>query len=85
MADLDLQAVHDEMVAVAYEAGRMMLAADPARLDTHTKLNCALRNPTPPPPPPPPHPPPPPRPPPPPPPPFPHISLLFTSRPASTS
>ncbi|QUC16693.1 uncharacterized protein UV8b_00934 [Ustilaginoidea virens] len=39
MADLDLQAVHDEMVAVAYEAGRMMLAADPARLDTHTKLN----------------------------------------------
>jgi hypothetical protein len=40
MADLDLQAVHDEMVAIAYEAGRMILAANPADLDTGTKLNC---------------------------------------------
>ncbi|GAB0133781.1 hypothetical protein EsDP_00002177 [Epichloe bromicola] len=39
MASLDLQAVHDEMVAVAYEAGRMILAANPADLDTGTKLN----------------------------------------------
>ncbi|KZZ91170.1 myo-inositol-1-monophosphatase [Moelleriella libera RCEF 2490] len=39
MADLNLQAVHDEMVAVAYEAGRMILAANPADLDTGTKLN----------------------------------------------
>ncbi|KAG6041682.1 hypothetical protein E4U41_002956, partial [Claviceps citrina] len=36
---LDLQAVHDEMVSVAYEAGRMILAANPADLDTGTKLN----------------------------------------------
>lgn len=40
MADLDLQAVHDVMVAVAYEAGHMILAANPADIDTGTKLNC---------------------------------------------
>jgi hypothetical protein len=40
MADLDLQAVHDELVSVAYEAGAMILAANPAELDTDTKLNC---------------------------------------------
>ena len=40
MADLDLQAVHDELVSVAYEAGSMILAANPAELDTDTKLNC---------------------------------------------
>ncbi|KAG5955341.1 hypothetical protein E4U57_003549 [Claviceps arundinis] len=39
MMDLDLEAVRDEMVAVAYEAGRMILAANPADLDTGTKLN----------------------------------------------
>ncbi|KAM5348461.1 hypothetical protein ACJ41O_008285 [Fusarium nematophilum] len=39
MADLDLRAVHDEMVSVAYEAGAMILAANPAELDTDTKLN----------------------------------------------
>lgn len=40
MADLDLQAIHDEMIAVAYDAGAMMLAANPADIDTGTKLNC---------------------------------------------
>lgn len=40
MTNLDLEAVRDEMVAVAYEAGRMILAANPADLDTGTKLNC---------------------------------------------
>ena len=40
MTELDLRAVHDEMVAVAYEAGKMILAANPADLDTGTKLNC---------------------------------------------
>lgn len=40
MADLDLKAVHDEMAAVAYEAGVMILAANPADIDTDTKLNC---------------------------------------------
>ncbi|CCE31459.1 hypothetical protein E4U09_004694 [Claviceps aff. purpurea] len=39
MTNLDLEAVRDEMVAVAYEAGRMILAANPADLDTGTKLN----------------------------------------------
>ncbi|UPL01829.1 hypothetical protein LCI18_012763 [Fusarium solani-melongenae] len=39
MADLDLKAVHDELVSVAYEAGAMILAANPAELDTDTKLN----------------------------------------------
>ncbi|POR33648.1 Inositol monophosphatase 1 [Tolypocladium paradoxum] len=39
MADLDLQAVHDEMVSLAYEAGLMILAANPADIDTGTKLN----------------------------------------------
>jgi myo-inositol-1(or 4)-monophosphatase len=39
MADIDLQAVRDEMIATAYEAGKMMLAANPADLATDTKLN----------------------------------------------
>ncbi|KOS21630.1 Inositol monophosphatase 2 [Escovopsis weberi] len=39
MADVDLQAVHDEMVSVAYEAGRMILAANLAEIDTGTKVN----------------------------------------------
>ncbi|KAH7022521.1 hypothetical protein EDB80DRAFT_745007 [Ilyonectria destructans] len=39
MAEIDLQAVHDEMVAVAYQAGVMILAANPADIDTDTKLN----------------------------------------------
>lgn len=40
MEDLDLQAIHDEMVSVAYEAGKMMLAANPQDLNQDTKLNC---------------------------------------------
>jgi myo-inositol-1(or 4)-monophosphatase len=40
MADLDLEAVRDVMVSVAYEAGAMMLAANPADIDQGTKLNC---------------------------------------------
>ncbi|PTD11212.1 Inositol monophosphatase 2 [Fusarium culmorum] len=39
MTDLNLQAVRDELVSVAYEAGAMILAANPAELDTDTKLN----------------------------------------------
>jgi hypothetical protein len=42
MSDLNLQAVHDELISVAYEAGAMILAANPAELDTDTKLNCML-------------------------------------------
>jgi myo-inositol-1(or 4)-monophosphatase len=40
MADVNLQAVHDELVLVAYEAGRMILSANPADIGTGTKLNC---------------------------------------------
>lgn len=42
MSDLDFQAVHDEMVQVAYEAGKMILAANPQDIGTDTKLNCTL-------------------------------------------
>ena len=41
MADINLQAIHDEMVLVAYEAGRTILSANPADIGTGTKLNCA--------------------------------------------
>lgn len=40
MADLNLQEIHDTMIAVAHEAGRMILAANTADIDTGTKLNC---------------------------------------------
>jgi myo-inositol-1(or 4)-monophosphatase len=40
MADLNLQAIHDEMVLVAYEAGRTIMSANPADIGTGTKLNC---------------------------------------------
>lgn len=43
MADINLQAIHDEMVLVAYEAGRTILSANPADIGTGTKLNCASR------------------------------------------
>ncbi|KAK4125543.1 inositol monophosphatase [Parathielavia appendiculata] len=39
MADIDLQAVHDTLVSVAFEAGRMILAANPSSISTDTKLN----------------------------------------------
>lgn len=40
MAELDLQAIHDEMVSVAYEAGKMIMAANPQDIGSDTKLNC---------------------------------------------
>lgn len=42
MADIDLQAIHDVMVSVAYEAGGMMLGANTQDIDTGTKLNCEM-------------------------------------------
>ena len=39
MAEIDLQAVHDTLVSVAFEAGRMILAANPNKISTDTKLN----------------------------------------------
>ena len=40
MADLNLQEIHDTMIAVAYEAGRMIMEANPTDISTGTKLNC---------------------------------------------
>ncbi|KAK4134755.1 inositol monophosphatase [Trichocladium antarcticum] len=37
MADVDLQAVHDTLVSIAFEAGRMILAANPTSIST--KMN----------------------------------------------
>lgn len=42
MADIDLQDVHDTLVAIAYEAGQMILNANPSDIDQGTKLNCKL-------------------------------------------
>lgn len=41
MADLDLQVIHDELVSIAYDAGAVILAANPASIDLDSKLNCA--------------------------------------------
>lgn len=39
MADVDLQQVHDTLVSVAFEAGRMILAANPSSIPPDTKMN----------------------------------------------
>lgn len=39
-ADLDLQDIHDTLVSIAYDAGRMILTANPSDIDQGTKLNC---------------------------------------------
>ncbi|CAK7215822.1 hypothetical protein SCUCBS95973_002608 [Sporothrix curviconia] len=39
MPDIDLQAVHDTLVSIAFEAGRMILAADPNDIPQGTKKN----------------------------------------------
>jgi myo-inositol-1(or 4)-monophosphatase len=36
---IDFQAVHDTLVAVAFEAGRMIMAANPNAISTDTKMN----------------------------------------------
>lgn len=41
MADLDLQEIHDTLLDIAGEAGKMILAANPSSIDQGTKLNCA--------------------------------------------
>lgn len=40
MADINLQKIHDDLVAIAYEAGSMIMAANPNSISTGTKLNC---------------------------------------------
>jgi myo-inositol-1(or 4)-monophosphatase len=47
MADLNLQEIHDLLVDVAHEAGRMMLAATPSYLSSGTKKNCSFLSPPP--------------------------------------
>lgn len=42
MAALNLQEIHDLLVDVAHEAGRMMLAATPSYLSSGTKKNCTF-------------------------------------------
>ncbi|KAI1874866.1 uncharacterized protein JN550_002295 [Neoarthrinium moseri] len=39
MADLNLQEIHDALVSIAHEAGRMILSANPTDIDQGTKLN----------------------------------------------
>ncbi|KAI0387697.1 inositol monophosphatase [Hypomontagnella monticulosa] len=41
MTDLNLQEIHDKLVSVAHEAGRMILSANPTDIATGTKLNSA--------------------------------------------
>ncbi|TVY88028.1 Inositol monophosphatase [Lachnellula willkommii] len=41
MADINLQEIHDLLISVAHEAGRMMLTATPSHLDSGTKKNSA--------------------------------------------
>lgn len=45
MADLDLQEIHDTLVDIAGEAGKMIMAANPSSIDQGTKLNCAFQTP----------------------------------------
>ncbi len=40
MTDINLHEVHDLLIDVAHEAGRMMLAATPSYLSSGTKKNC---------------------------------------------
>ncbi|KAI0158474.1 inositol monophosphatase [Pestalotiopsis sp. NC0098] len=40
-ADLDLQDIHDTLVSIAFDAGRMILTANPSDIDQGTKLNSA--------------------------------------------
>ncbi|KAK5660489.1 hypothetical protein OQA88_13037 [Cercophora sp. LCS_1] len=41
MADINLVEIHDALVALAFEAGRMILAADPSSISTGSKMNSA--------------------------------------------
>ena len=43
MATIDLQVVHDTLVSVAFEAGRMIRAANPSSIPPDTKMNGAPR------------------------------------------
>lgn len=40
MTDINLQEIHNNLSAIAFEAGRMITAANPSSITTGTKLNC---------------------------------------------
>lgn len=40
MAEVNLQEIHDTLLSIAFEAGRMIMAANPDDISTGTKLNC---------------------------------------------
>ncbi len=42
MAEVNLQDIHDTLLLVAFEAGRMIMAANPNEGDQATKLNCEI-------------------------------------------
>lgn len=42
MANLNLQEIHDVLISVAQEAGRMIMGATPSQLSSGTKKNCNL-------------------------------------------
>lgn len=44
MAEINLKKIHDDLVAIAYEAGAMIMAANPNSISTGTKLNCKTTN-----------------------------------------
>jgi hypothetical protein len=44
MTAINLKGVHDLLVDVAHEAGRMMLAATPSYLSSGTKKNCGFKH-----------------------------------------
>lgn len=44
MAEINLQEIHDLLIDVAREAGRMQLAATPSYLSSGTKKNCKSAN-----------------------------------------
>lgn len=42
MADINLQEIHDHLVAIAFEAGQMIKSANTSSISQGTKLNCAV-------------------------------------------
>lgn len=42
MADINLQEIHDHLVAIAFEAGQVIKSANTSSISQGTKLNCAV-------------------------------------------
>lgn len=43
MSDVNLEEIHDNLLAIAFEAGRMITAANRNSIAQGTKINCTLR------------------------------------------